>query len=122
MSVFNDLRQFKTKGSPVAVDGRFNYGSIPKQPEGQRRSSTRGATSPMSAVPPAAASARYSAPVQASNTLMITKEMSATGRPLMVGGPADRLLLPRPRLRDRHAGSGAGLARIDLGARSPATC
>ena len=81
-SVFNDLRQFKTKGSPVAVDGRFPYGSDPE--EARRAASV---LDPDSYEPVSAVAARRrlgamrSAPVQASNTLMITKEMSATGQP-----------------------------------------
>ena len=33
-SVFNDLRQFKNPGSPTSVDGKFNYGHIPKKSPG----------------------------------------------------------------------------------------
>ena len=33
-SVFNDLRQFKNRELPTSIDGRFPYGTIPKQPKG----------------------------------------------------------------------------------------
>jgi len=87
MSVFNDLRQFKNDGVPTTIDGRFPYGKIPKRAKGNvlidHDSYVRS-----SAVPTAtSAGLREMPPVQASNTLMITKEHSTNGRPLMVGGP-----------------------------------
>lgn len=86
MSVFDDLRQFKTKGSPVAVDGKFNYGSIPKRAKGNVVIDP-GSFNETPAAPTRLARRFAPQPTQASNTLMITKEASATGRPLMVGGP-----------------------------------
>lgn len=88
MSIFNDLRQFKNKGVPTTIDGRAPYGAIPKKPKGnvlidhdsyQRTSAV-----------PTSAQLRLGSPedpMQASNTLMITKEQSTNGKPLMVGGP-----------------------------------
>jgi acyl-homoserine lactone acylase PvdQ len=86
-SVFNDLRQFKNPESPTSVDGRFDYGHIPEHPRGSV------ILDPGSFQPTPAAAAkdipRQAAPVpaQASNTLMIDAKDSASGHPLMVGGP-----------------------------------
>ena len=85
-SVFDDLRQFKTKGSPVAVDGRFPYGSLPKKPKGNVLIDHDSFTE-TPAVAERVAERYAPEPTQASNTLMITKEKSTTGKPLMVGGP-----------------------------------
>ena len=84
--VFNDLRQQTNNGSPTSIDGRFPYAKIPRRKSGsvildpgsyERVNPVQGGE-PLSAPQPHA---------QASNTLMITKSRSATGRPLMVGGP-----------------------------------
>ena len=34
LSVFNDLRQFKNPELPTSIDGKFPYGSIPKNASG----------------------------------------------------------------------------------------
>jgi acyl-homoserine lactone acylase PvdQ len=84
MSVFNDLRQFKNPELATSVDGKFPYGSIPKQAKGSVVLDPGSFTAT-----PAAPNARpvpHQAPV-ASNTLMITSDYSKTGNPLMVGGP-----------------------------------
>jgi acyl-homoserine lactone acylase PvdQ len=87
MSVFNDLRQFKNPESPTSVDGRFDYGTIPRSPKGSV------ILDPGSFQPtPAAESSELSDETlaqsgQASNTLMIDADHSRTGHPLMVGGP-----------------------------------
>jgi len=89
MSVFDDLRQFKVADSPTSVDGYFPYGRIPRRARGSVVLDP-GSFQRVSVVPPSAAPSRVAPPpdpVQASNTLMITRERSATGRPLMVGGP-----------------------------------
>ena len=65
------------------------------------RSSTRAATS-RSRSTPGLRPARTE-PAQASNTLMITKGRSATGRPLMVGGPQIGYFYPGLHLGDRDA-------------------
>ncbi|MCB0857428.1 MAG: penicillin acylase family protein [Solirubrobacterales bacterium] len=84
--IFNDLRQQTNEESPTSVDGRFPYAKIPGNKSGnvildpgsyERVNPVQGGE-PLSAPQPH---------VQASNTLMITKGRSATGRPLMVGGP-----------------------------------
>jgi acyl-homoserine lactone acylase PvdQ len=82
-SVFNDLRQFKNPESPSSIDGKFKYGSIP----GNARGSV--VLDPGSFEPTPAVEGVRTAPepTQASNTLMIGRERSKTGRPLMVGGP-----------------------------------
>ena len=84
-SVFDDLRQFKNPESPTSVDGTFNYGQIPSSPQGSV------VLDPGSYHPTPAAEQRSGlAPAeraQASNTLMIDADQSATGYPLMVGGP-----------------------------------
>jgi acyl-homoserine lactone acylase PvdQ len=84
--VFNDLRQFKNEEIPTSIDGRFPYGKIPKKAPGsvildpgsfQRVNPVQGGEALRAPEPR----------IQASNTLMITKRKSASGRPLMVGGP-----------------------------------
>ena len=85
-SVFNDLRQFKNPESPTSVDGTFNYGQIPQNPQGSVILDP-GSYDPTPAAEAAAPEESLPEPGQASNTLMIGAERSATGRPLMVGGP-----------------------------------
>lgn len=87
--VFNDLRQHTSSLSPTSIDGNFPYASLPKE---SRKGSV--VLDPGSfvktEVTPTPLSAEAQAPdarQPASNTLMITKGKSATGRPLMVGGP-----------------------------------
>jgi len=82
--VFNDLRQFKNPELPTTIDGKFPYGRIPKQAKGNAIVDP-GSYEPVQ-VTPSLRPARTQ-PTQASNTLMITKGHSASGRPLMVGGP-----------------------------------
>jgi len=102
-AVFNDLRQFKNRGLPTTIDGHFPYGHIPKHPKGSVIID-HNSFQPVSAVP---ASAGRSAPqpkTQASNTLMIGRKHSATGRPLMVGGPQIGYFYPGFTLEiDMHA-------------------
>ncbi len=69
------------------MDGSFHYGSIPEHPTGSV------VLDPGSFTPTPAAAKRdlpkqaYQQPAHASNTLMIDAKDSATGHPLMVGGP-----------------------------------
>jgi len=101
-SVFDDLRQFKNPELPTSVDGRFPYGSIPKRAKGSVVLDPDSFTAT-----PAAPNARALAPnpTQASNTLMIDSERSATGRPLMVGGPQIGYFYPGLTYEiDMHAG------------------
>jgi acyl-homoserine lactone acylase PvdQ len=87
MKVFNDLRQYKNAGSPTTIDGRFKYGSLPKKPKGNVIIDAGSYTATPAVANRALADSVAPQPVQASNTLMITKDHSATGKPLMVGGP-----------------------------------
>ncbi len=87
-SVFNDVRQFKNKDMHFAVDGKADYGKIPKKPKGNVIIDP-GSYEPVEAVPedtaPPKAASR--ATQQASNVLMVDGAHSQTGNPLMVGGP-----------------------------------
>ena len=94
--VFDDLRQFKNNGSPVSVDGNFPYMSMPQNGRAgsvildhdsyDRVDPTDGmVASSLTAPQP---------PVNASNTLMISKKKSATNKPLMVGGPQIGYIYP----------------------------
>jgi acyl-homoserine lactone acylase PvdQ len=89
-SIFNDLRQFKNPESPTSIPGNFDYGQIPAEPDpvgsvildpGSFQETPAVAAQD---VPEAATSKE---PARASNTLMITGSKSASGHPLMVGGP-----------------------------------
>ena len=79
-NVFNDLRQFKNPELPTSIDGRFPYGKIPKHATGSVVVDP-GSYEPVRGQPePAPGSATE--PMQASNTLMITKRAldDRTGR------------------------------------------
>jgi acyl-homoserine lactone acylase PvdQ len=86
--VFNDLRQHTSKGSPKSIDGNFPYEPIPAA---NKRSGSvvldPGSFTATPADGPTPVKTPAKARVQASNTLMINKNKSATGKPLMVGGP-----------------------------------
>ena len=116
LSVFNDLRQFKNPGTPTSVDGKFKYGHLPKRRRGNAIIDPGSfEPTPAADVASAAAAADHD-PTEASNTLMITGERSTTGSPADGRRPADRLLLSRPHVRDRHERAGAAVARRDHGA------
>ena len=85
-SVFNDLRQQTNAGSPRSIDGYFPYERVPKRHPGSVVLDPGSFVATPAAVVPRAARASATR-MQASNTLMITKRRSASGRPLMVGGP-----------------------------------
>jgi acyl-homoserine lactone acylase PvdQ len=88
-SVFNDLRQFKNKDMHFAVDGKANYGKLPKKPKGNVIIDP-GSYDPVEAVPQDTAPPKETDPrvgAQASNVLMVDDERSQSGDPLMVGGP-----------------------------------
>lgn len=87
MKVFDDLRQFKNAGSPTTVDGTFKYGSLPKEKKGNVIIDPGSFERTPAVASRALADEVAPQPVQASNTLMITKEHSTNGKPLMVGGP-----------------------------------
>jgi acyl-homoserine lactone acylase PvdQ len=102
MSVFNDLRQFKIRDLEPSVDGRFPYGSIPKNAKGSvvldHNSFVETPSAPNARPVP-------HRPITASNTLMITAERSKTGEPLMVGGPQIGYFYPGLTYEiDMHAG------------------
>ncbi|MCB0863710.1 MAG: penicillin acylase family protein [Solirubrobacterales bacterium] len=90
--VFNDLRQHTNPESPTSIDGKFPYEQLPKKSRKGSVILDPGSYTPVNVVQGESLSAERSANAleprhQASNTLMITKKKSATGRPLMVGGP-----------------------------------
>ena len=84
-SVFDDLRQHDDPEQPATVEGRFPYAPLPAATSGNvlidPGSLVRTPAARLAA--PAAAPE----PAQASNVLMVDGKRSATGRPLMVGGP-----------------------------------
>ena len=105
---------------PPSIDGKFPYGREPASATGQRRPRSR----QLRRRPRAARPARGTPPrrpMQASNTLMITAPLderaAADGR-----RPADRLLLPRLHLGDRHARAGPESGAAPPRRRSRATC
>jgi acyl-homoserine lactone acylase PvdQ len=87
MSVFNDLRQYKNDGSPKTVDGRFPYGGIPANPRGSVVLDPGSFQSTPSAPKRDLPKQATAEPTRASNELMIDAKHSATGHPLLVGGP-----------------------------------
>ena len=90
-SVFNDLRQFKNKGVPTTIDGKFPYGkaakNLSKDAPGSVVLDHDSYTQTPAVENKALAKQLAPQPVQASNTLMITPQHSDTGNALMVGGP-----------------------------------
>src|SRR5919204_1413735 len=90
-SVFNDLRQNTNAGSPKTVDGTFNYEHTPNKP-GAPGSVVLDPNSftPTPAVSPKVAGKLASQPdpgLEASNELMVERNYSTTGHPILVGGP-----------------------------------
>ncbi|MGI8714208.1 MAG: penicillin acylase family protein [Solirubrobacteraceae bacterium] len=89
-SVFNDLRQNVNAGSPTTVDGTFNYEHAPSKP-GARGSVVLdpGSYRATPAVAPGVAASlpQIEPRPNASNELMVEAKYSATGHPLLVGGP-----------------------------------
>ncbi|HYZ79673.1 MAG TPA: penicillin acylase family protein [Solirubrobacteraceae bacterium] len=89
-SVFNDLRQNRNAGSPTTVDGTFNYDHTPSKP-GAPGSVVLdpGSFTATPSVSKAAAArfGRLEPRPHASNELMVEAKYSATGHPLLVGGP-----------------------------------
>jgi acyl-homoserine lactone acylase PvdQ len=89
-SVFSDLRQNLNAGSPTTVDGTFDYDHDPTKP-GAPGSALLDPGS-FHATPAVAASVADTVPKSeprphASNELMVEGRYSATGHPLLVGGP-----------------------------------
>jgi acyl-homoserine lactone acylase PvdQ len=87
LSVFNDLRQFKNDGSPTSVDGNFPYGGIPADPRGSAVLDPGSFDSTPAMAEQDLPARVVEQPAHASNELMIDAKHSATGRPLLVGGP-----------------------------------
>jgi acyl-homoserine lactone acylase PvdQ len=83
MSVFNDLRQHDDAEQPTSIDGSFPYEKIPGKASGNIVIDANSYT-PVSAVGGPVQSPQ---PAHASNELMIDAAHSATGHPLLVGGP-----------------------------------
>ena len=106
LSVFDDLRQFKNRELPTSVDGRFPYGSIPKNAKGSVILDPGSFTStPAVANRTLAREVAPGPPTHASNTLMISADHSKTGKPLMVGGPQIGYFYPGLTYEiDMHAG------------------
>lgn len=101
--VFNDLRQFKNPELPTSIDGRFPYGRVPKVAKGSVLVDP-GSFERTQVVPNPR---RFRAPVpdHASNTLMVSKQRSKSGRPIMVGGPQIGYFYPGLTWEiDMHAG------------------
>lgn len=84
MSVFNDLRQHDDAEMPASLTKAFPYAPIPSSPAGNVIIDP-GSFERVSSVPSGMTSTRAKA--QASNTLLVDRKHSATGRPLYVGGP-----------------------------------
>ena len=105
MSVFNDLRQFRNKEAPTSIDGKFAYGRIPAEAPGSVALDP-GSFERVEPVAGRRLAERYDEPqAQASNTLQINAERSATGNPLMVGGPQIGYFYPGFTYEmDMHAG------------------
>jgi acyl-homoserine lactone acylase PvdQ len=83
--VFNDLRQHDDPDQPTSIDGSFPYEKIPASRTGNVMIDP-GSYQPASAVAGQAAAAVVPEH-QASNELMVDGKHSATGLPLLVGGP-----------------------------------
>ena len=105
LSVFNDLRQFKNRELATSVDGRFPYGTRPKNPKGSVVLDPNSFAATPAVASAKAADSAPAAPTHASNTLMITADHSKTGDPLMVGGPQIGYFYPGLTYEiDMHAG------------------
>ena len=88
--VFNDLRQQKNNGSPTTIDGNFPYAPMPQNGRDGSVILDAGSFEPRSSLQNAPLASTLSQPEprqQASNVLMVTKKRSASGKPMMVGGP-----------------------------------
>jgi acyl-homoserine lactone acylase PvdQ len=89
-SVFNDLRQNQNAGSPTTVDGTFNYNHDPSKPGSPgsvllKSDSYRSVTYAPTKVTGDLGSLEPRP--HTSNELMVEAKYSATGHPLLVGGP-----------------------------------
>src|SRR3954453_17736315 len=79
--VFDDVSEHQDADTPVTIDKRFPYGDVPAGKSGNAIIDAGSVTNAKAVAFPAAAR-RY-----ASNFLMVSGSRSATGHPLLVGGP-----------------------------------
>jgi acyl-homoserine lactone acylase PvdQ len=90
-SVFDDLRQNLNAGSPTTVDGTFTYDQDPATPGAPGSVLIDPGRFHATPPGPAAVAARVGGSLEprphASNELMVEAKYSATGHPLLVGGP-----------------------------------
>ena len=90
--IFDDLRQRDPADHATTIDGRFPYATVPASKAGNVILDP-GSLEQVRFDPPVAAAAASSptpadaGPPHASNVLIVSGKRSATGRPLMVGGP-----------------------------------
>lgn len=84
LSVFNDLRQHDDPEQPATVTESFPYAPLPASRSGNVVIDP-GSFQPVSSVAGGETATR--APQQASNVLVVGRQGSRSGRPLMVGGP-----------------------------------
>ncbi len=87
LSVFGDLAQHKNAELPASIDGKFPYQGVPKNTSGSVIIDAGSYVRTPAAVVSRNIAAQAESTIQASNTLMIDSDHSATGKPLMVGGP-----------------------------------
>ncbi len=106
-SVFRDLRQNLNAGSPTTVDGTFNYEHAPATPGAPGSVVLNpGSFTTTPAAPPAVTAGLQGLEPRphASNELMVEGRYSATGHPLLVGGPQVGYFYPGLTLEiDMHA-------------------
>jgi len=106
-SVFRDLRQNLNAGSPTTVDGTFNYEHAPTKPGAPGSVVLNpGSFKTTPAAPPALTASLHGLEPRphASNELMVEGRYSATGHPLLVGGPQVGYFYPGLTLEiDMHA-------------------
>jgi acyl-homoserine lactone acylase PvdQ len=89
-SVFDDLRQNINAGSPTTVDGTFNYNHDPTKPGAPGSVLLKPGSYHQYTYAPAKVTGdlgRLEPRPHASNELMVEGKYSATGHPLLVGGP-----------------------------------
>jgi len=87
LSLFNDLRQHNDPEMPASIDKKFPYEAIPSSRAGNVIIDP-GSYKPVSSLSGGGTvRSLYQPPALASNELMVDAKHSATGHPLLVGGP-----------------------------------
>jgi acyl-homoserine lactone acylase PvdQ len=89
-SVFDDLRQNLNAGSPTTVDGNFNYNRDPNMPGAPGSVLLKPSSFKPTTYAPTTVTGQLGSlepRPQTSNELMVEAHYSATGHPLLVGGP-----------------------------------